>query len=472
MDGCPATGFTAGFFSGGGLGPCSGRGTCVNATAATAGQWATLCACDADSSGAVDFFDLRVAVDPSTGATLALNCPVPVVLSTVSYAFLLSCVLFRELTALYALYIKLVRLPEAQRVTSASSPQTSWTATTHAWRVARAAAAYAPTRILAMDAFVVMPFMIAFGALKLASGGERLLGSDAAVTTLFGFGVFWMLALTSAQAHNEFAALAKSRMLKSRDGSALVTNNFRRAAAEHAVYIFAMVVIPLSMLSLDRSAGPIANGEVWLLVGRNAIIVFTYAARNVDLRALRREVDAAAEVFSDLSRDNDEKGAVERGSTLAVGTGTAGARGDALLKDRRDAVSRILVLIKRHSSEVRKTTFVVFTFYTLFALPWFWAYQTPVIGFIVPLGILSGNVGMTYVRARWAADTATSSSNAAALGATAAKGAVALGATPRCATAMSSSPAHLDDVVVGSVEVRSHGSFSSVAGGATGALLG
>ena len=86
---------------------CSGHGTCVNASTAVSSSFASLCACDAGWSGASDLFDLRVAVDPATGAPLALDCPVPDAMPLVMYAVFTATHVLRALIILLALVSRL-----------------------------------------------------------------------------------------------------------------------------------------------------------------------------------------------------------------------------------------------------------------------------------------------------------------------------------------------------------------------------
>jgi len=310
---------------------------------------------------------------------VSLSCPVPEAALVASYALLAAAAAARA-----ALSIAVIAALSRKR------------------SVVRALRESPLLRLVAFDGLVIQPVTLAFPAVKLAPGGlDRVVGTDVAVTVLFGLSIWLGLFASCALASLQLSTLVLGSVQHTQRRRALLQAFQRRTALSLALYAVPTLVIPLGLLGAPKSLGPFASGEAYLVPVRNALIMLTYAARVRDFSSAAREAQAVA----DAERSNvvAAQANANGGVTPAPLTTSSseGSRGGA---PGPTPLVAVIDFLGQSMRETRSTgVFIVVVYGLVGSLPWFWAYQPIIVCCAFALANIRTNTALSVVRVRRAA---------------------------------------------------------------------
>jgi hypothetical protein len=310
-------------------GVCGGNGHCVNSLV---NPGTLLCLCNPGYSGASDFFDNRVEQLPD-GRWLSFSCHCSQVGTIIIWSFFLLCGLIR-VKQLWPVFVKLRRKHY-------QDPK----------KVEQGIFADFALRIISFDLFAMSIPLFISGAGKLAGGtfGTDILVTVAQLATgfLFQVGVFDLT-------RREFMIIVKGSM---NPIEAKKATRFRDVLKCFTLAVFfGMSVIPsLWALSLDKRLGPLDNGE-YIVVYLRSFAVVGYGILEIwTTWMIRKRLRKVIENDSELT----------------------------YIMEKMDAELRAYIIFLSTIG----VTFIVF------AVPFFFQFQTYAIAFIVGLSALrhSGN---------------------------------------------------------------------------------
>lgn len=326
--------------------PCNGHGVCVpfyptNTTG--------VCICEEFWDGAADVFDLRVGTDPVTGKVVALDCSNNVIASLCLWSLLLLGCLIHQFHSTRAL-ITVFR-------THGLKPKTS-----------KGCMLYAPYQFLCLDALIANPLLLTLAILKITRNG--VIGTDFAVTVCLAAGVqLWNVAWALFQIH-QFHVLVSSNLQQR--GDQLCRKYNKLVMVMSASYFFLSLLPTLVALSLDKSVGPIANGEYIILIVRNLGVVFWNLSQIYTSYVLKNELKA-----------------------LSSSSGTVS-----------NGVQNIMSFFDAERKHLRARNLISLLLYPLFSLPWFWPSQFFQIAFMIFLGGLTMSPGKVILQSHKLAKSA------------------------------------------------------------------
>lgn len=389
MSACQSAGF--------GTELCSSHGVCVDSTSVA---FPKACLCDMGWTGASDMFDLRlggVVVD-TQGRALALDCPQPTSLALGMYGLLTAAYLVRQLLLMAALRRKLgAKFPGRDK---------------RGWAYVRALGMNMPTRVLLLESVIANPIFLCFCGLKLASTGEAVIGTDPAVTVLYGGGILTMFVVFSDFSISQFRTIARSRSLNTETSDRITKVFMRNTLLEGILYALNSCLFPLAALAGDKSVGPIANSEYALIIARNVGVPIMFGFRAINLRSLMYEVRIIQTQMGGpptATSDGGSSGGPGQGGPAA--SGSTARLGNAQMKSSREAAQGVLTLLDDASKETIKQVFVAGVIYAVFSLPWFWPFQQIAFAIVVSLASVANNEGLVFLRlARKAVQVAGGSS--------------------------------------------------------------
>ena len=371
------------------VGACSGRGACVAVSGNVTGMVArfpALCACDEGYTGAGDFYDARVAVDPNTGRALALDCVLPVVVSQVAYGVVAVVVFARWVATAVAIGIKLNRswvkaraaAPNHHHVAPPNEHEAPMGARLR--RAARHARKHPMLGLLLVDFLVAMPCMAASVALRFASNQERVFGTDPAFTALWFVGLLAQTVVWNVSSYRSAMSLIKSRAM-----SAAISRQLSwRVAQFPLIALFGYVVFvgafPLGMLGLDKSRGPIDNGQYIVVIVRGLGMGGTHVAAAIHSVLVLREARALLGQLAPPAerglQKKDSKSGIVAGGTSSDDAAAAAGKASAPLEDTTTAATRVLTFLEKTTREFTVSAVVGLVLVMLTSVvPLFWPWQ-------------------------------------------------------------------------------------------------
>ena len=318
--------------------PCSGHGTCVNVSAAVSPHFNVLCACDAGYTGAGDLYDARVAVDPATGKTLALDCVLPVAVSSALMSLVVLVVALRLVATGCAIYLKLNRAWSAVH----NNPNVASSGLPMRIRATLSRAKRDPmVGLLLLDFGVATPANIASLAIRYASNQEATLGSDVAFTVLWVVPMLLQTLIWNVTTYRAALSLIKSRAMRADVSDTLAWRVLQFPLITLFGYVVFVGALPFGMLGLDSSRGPMANGQYILLIVRGLGNAATHIAAAVQSMIVVRE---ARTLLGQLSPRNV-------GDAAAADAGPKAAEGGGGSDDQSTAAMRVLRYLEHTTRE-------------------------------------------------------------------------------------------------------------------------
>ena len=331
-----------------------------------------------DPTNAKDFFDLRVAVDPTTSTALSLGCPTPVPLVVAMYSLLFVAYAARELIVAGVLVKKLRSIPPSL---ARGRPYLS------------TVFAYMPTRVLLLD-LLLSPILLSCAVLKIANPDGLVLGTDASVTLTMGLGISTLFCCYTDMLLSQFEAVVRPRFMGGPDGARLVHRFIATSLIEVLAYAVAIVVFPAAMLGLNRAPGPISNGQLPLLSLRAAGVIVMFLLRLYNLNMIVREVDALTQ--SSSGKPPASPRGVGAGDHLVVTPRDAGPVSESTV--------RVLQFLQHNLAESKRAAMLAIIMYGGFvAIVPLLPFQSVCIGIVVSGTTLNNNTGLILLRAQRAA---------------------------------------------------------------------
>lgn len=302
-------------------GACNGGGLPITFNTST-----VFCECFNDYSGSADFFDASAVPSPD-GRVLALGCSNfrPAEIAVWALGLLVTIYRMFQVTRLFV--EKYGKLKEKQNKPSGFLFDNF------------------ALKVLAFDMLTVFPMLSAVCALKISG---RTIGTDIATTLLF------IGSVITFQVGNEILAGEEFRVITSYlavdKHQRLRSLRFRLQMCTLMAYALGMLLPYLISLSLDKSLGPIANGEYITLLVRN---LATYPWALGGLLANRMVFTRLEAVMGSLM-DSKSRGALAQMRSANLG------------------ITRLYLS--------------VVIIFTLFSLPWLWGFQTYSYALVVVAG--------------------------------------------------------------------------------------
>jgi len=255
--------------------PCSGQGSCINATGYST-HFSGLCVCNDLYSGESDMFDLRVA-RMANGTWLSLDCPNPRIGVWTVFSAQLVFLAFRYFLIVIAL-IRQFKFKGRMRP--------------------KAALEYMPYRVLLLETVLAGPILLGLPIQKLLPEG-LVIGTDPGPTLCLVIGTF-----LGSWAYNDFElsqfyALVKASSMDYETHRRLMRRQSAVVWMTRVSYWFFAVVPSLVALGLDKSLGPVQSGEYILLILRNIGIVIWMASQWLSDVFMQREIQS---IIKSLSR--------------------------------------------------------------------------------------------------------------------------------------------------------------------------
>lgn len=298
---------------------CNGFGQLV--TSSVDGQ--AYCLCDALYSGGSDFFDTRFAVEGHP--ELSLTCTASRVGELVLWGLIVLAVVgFRAVQ---------VGKTWREKYATQANKQGSFK-----WSFA--------LKLLAFDLAVLVPLCTTVAALKMSG---QVMGTDIPVTLLFSLVPIFFQLENSLLASEEFRIL--THFLPSAKRERMMTMRNRLELVSWTAYCLGACIPTFVALSLDKSLGPLLNGEyVTILVRNLCIVVWSASATLANFMVFQ----SFKNILSSEMRD----------------------RNNQAVNHMRTANKRLVIMYS-----------LIALMYVVFCIPDLWGYQTYCYGVIIFLGV-------------------------------------------------------------------------------------
>ena len=448
--------------------PCSGHGTCVNTT--TLGAWATatgrdaLCLCDAGWTGAGDFYDNVVAVDPATGTPYALECATPRMLPQIFYSVALALACVRWIATILAIKTKFETRKQAVAADGAGAGGGGGGAASPNLRSAKSFHSFSSKGvgpmlkwacrdtivvILMLDAFVCTPLICAGLGLKVASKEERAFGTDIPVTLLFALGTLGVALLFSFSTIRNSLNLLQARVMNPEIVARLAFKFKRNPLLLAAGYVLYASGMPFAMLGVQTNkapgAGPIQSGEVALLITRGVGMTITHLMVAFQSVLLLSETRTLLTQLAGVVRS-------PHGGAGAANSGGA-----------TTAATRVVAFLEKNNKEMILASIVGIPMYALMvAIPPAWPFQCVSVGFATCISMIKTSSAIDILRARRHANLTRQESNPASSGSAPSPGPGGGSATPAAAGTTSGGLQHTSSFKGASTATFAAGSHKSV----------
>jgi hypothetical protein len=195
-------------------------------------------------------------------------------------------------------------------------------------------------RDLLVDLFVTPSICTVVIALKIAG---HVLGTDVAITVIFSIMVVIFNLVTKDTSREEFRILLRASMTAPQTERRLRNLHIRLQHLGTFVYCAGVIVPTLYALSLDKSRGPMENGEYIIVILRNIMALVWTLTEVICAHLVRNQVKS-----------------VLSGSVGSMKCSTT------------DVVKRLDDEIK----QLRNMFTFAFVMYAVFTIPWLWPFQT------------------------------------------------------------------------------------------------
>ncbi|KAH9259970.1 hypothetical protein BASA81_001730 [Batrachochytrium salamandrivorans] len=307
-------------------GQCDGFGQVVNSS--INGQ--PYCLCDALYSGGSDFFDTRFAVEGHP--ELSLTCTASRVGEFVLWGLIILAVIgFRVVPVSIIWREKYSALVNKQGGKYISQSGFKWSFA---------------LKLLTFDLVVLVPTCSVAAALKVAG---QVLGTDIPVTVIYSLVPIFFQLENSMLASEEFRIVTHFLPVPERKRMTAMRN--RLELMSWAAYCLGAFIPTIVALTLDKSLGPLINGEYVTILVRNLFIVLWSASATLANFMVFKSFE---NILSNEMRD----------------------RNNEAVNHMRKANKRLVIM---YSS--------IALMYAVFCIPQLWGYQTYCYSIIVLLGV-------------------------------------------------------------------------------------
>jgi hypothetical protein len=328
-------------------GVCSGAGICVNSTK-TPGR--LLCLCNSGYSGASDYFDNRIELQPD-GTYLSLDCGESKAGTCIIWGLVLLFSIIRTKQVM-TVFFKFYR----QHFADERKRKAGFLADF-------------PLRTLTFDLVMTSSLLFIVAISKICG---LTFGTDILPTVSVGFLVLCFNHVTFEIGRREFSIFLQGTM--SAKAAASITR-FRTGLKLFGNLVYACIaIIPgIWALTLDKTVGPLENNESNVILIRNIGTVCWGILDICSVWMVKTQLESLMRLTSSDNNDHNSNDAHNRSSKKV------------------ELATKTVDVIKRLAFEIRSLIIflaVLAILYGVFTVPILYPYQTYCIGFIIGLGSL------------------------------------------------------------------------------------